>query len=225
MDRELRFAGKREVAPGVWEFMFHASQPVEYTAGQYAKFLFPFHIDDPRGKQHRTFTLTSLSGENTVRFLTRVEEPLSAYKQALSNLTPGETLFMREPMGDAVLPRSQAIPLVFVAQGIAIASYVAMLGECVRANMKYDIALLWAKRSEDNRLESLIPSETGLKRVDFMYPKKLAVQDILKHVEDNSLIYLSGSQNFVETLGANLETQGISRARIIYDYYSGYDDL
>ena len=37
MDRELRFAGKREVAPGVWEFMFHASQPVEYIAGQYAK--------------------------------------------------------------------------------------------------------------------------------------------------------------------------------------------
>jgi hypothetical protein len=29
----------------------------------------------------------------------------------------------------------------------------------------------------------------------------------------------------VETLGAALETAGIPRERIIYDYYSGYTDL
>jgi ferredoxin-NADP reductase len=222
----LTFTAKAERAPGVWEFCFMPEKPVEYVPGQYARFTFPFHIPDPRGKQHRTFTLISHPSEPDIRMLTRLEAPLSAYKQPLSALQPGDSMHIDEPHGDAVLPRLASIPLVFVAQGIGIASYISMLRERESSDLSRPITLLWARRSEDDRLENLIPGEIpGITRVDVRYPARLTTEQILAHTGPQSLIYLSGSQTFVETLGAALETAGIPRERIIYDYYSGYTDL
>jgi ferredoxin-NADP reductase len=225
MDTEVTFQSKKEVALDVWEYSFSSDAEVEFVPGQYAKFFFPFEVADPRGKQHRTFSLTSLPTEPYIRFITRLDAPLSTYKQHLAALRPGDTMRMREPMGDCVLPRLESIPLVFVAQGIALASYLAMFHACAGQKLRHPLTLLWARRSEDNRLENLIPSEITLGQVNFIYPKRLLATDILEYLADDSLIYLSGSQKFVETLGAELESHGVPRARLIYDYYSGYSDL
>ena len=223
---ELVFRSRVELTRGVWEYSFSTSHVVEYVPGQYARFTFPFHINDPRGKQHRTFTLTSHPSEQTIRFITRLERPLSVYKQHLAELQPGDTMLIDEPHGDAVLPRLSTTPLVFVAQGIAIASYLSVLTECARSDLAHPITLLWARRSEDNPLEKLIPGEMKhLRRVDLHYPDRLVVTDILAYTQPSSLIYLSGSQTFVETLGATLEAADVHRERLIYDYYEGYPDL
>ncbi len=222
----ITFESRVQLANDVWEYVFAPHTPVEYVPGQYARFTFPFHIEDPRGKQHRTFTLASHPSEREVRFITRLENPLSIYKQHLAELQPGGTMLIDEPHGDAVLPRLLTTPLVFVAQGIALASYLSMLAECVRSNLTHSVTLLWARRSEDNSLEKLIPGEVPqLTQIDFHYPERLTVASILPHTQPNSLIYLSGSQSFVETLGTALEKHNIPRERIIYDYYEGYTDL
>lgn len=223
---ELVFRSRVELTRGAWEYSFSTSPAVEYVPGQYARFTFPFHIEDPHGKQHRTFTLTSHPSEREVHFITRLENPLSVYKQHLAELQPGDTMLIDEPHGDAVLPRLSTTPLVFVAQGIALASYLSMLTECAKSNLSHPITLLWARRSEDNTLENLIPGEIPqLSRVDVTYPARLTATDILHQHQSNGLIYLSGSQTFVETLGSALEGSGIPRERIIYDYYSGYSEL
>ncbi|MFZ1249278.1 MAG: hypothetical protein WAQ24_03065 [Candidatus Saccharimonadales bacterium] len=239
---KLRFLAKAEKAKGVWEFTFAPEQPVHYIAGQYARFSFPFAIADPRGKQYRTFTLTSHPSENEIRFLARLEPPLSAFKTLLSTLTVGDAMHIDEPMGDAVLPRSSQTPLVFVAQGIALASYLSILHErerCARSDLAHvrersdlshsshgEIVLVWVRRGEDDRLESLIPGKIPhLRRIDIHYPLHATTEVILPMLSKDSLVYLSGSQVFVETLGAELEAAGVPRARLMYDYYSGYADL
>jgi ferredoxin-NADP reductase len=129
-------------------------------------------------------------------------------------------------MGDAVLPRLATTPLVFVAQGIALASYISILTECARSNLAHSVTLFWARRDEDNSLEKLIPGKVpNLTRQDILYPERLSANDILTHMLPTSLLYLSGSQVFVETLGAELEVAGLLRERIIYDYYEGYASL
>lgn len=223
---EVSFLGKREVVPNVWEFRFQPETAVEYVAGQYARFTFPFGVTDPRGKQHRTFTLTSHPSESELRFITRLEEPCSTYKHHLRQLKPGDTMLIDEPHGDAILPRLATTPLVFVAQGIALASYISMLVERERSELSRYITLVWVRRGEDDRLEKLIPGEVpGLTRIDIHYPERLTAKDVLQHTAQSSLIYLSGSQNFVESLGADLEAAAVHRERIIYDYYEGYKDL
>lgn len=223
---KVSFLGKREVAPNVWEFRFQPETAVEYVPGQYARFTFPFRISDPHGKQHRTFTLTSHPSESELRFITRLEEPYSVYKQHLHRLKPSDTMLIDEPHGDAILPRLATTPLVFVAQGIALASYISMLLERERSELSRSITLLWARRSEDDRLENLIPGEIqGLERVDIRYPAKLTAAEIQAIITPQSLTYLSGSQSFVETIGAELEAAGTPRERLIYDYYEGYSNL
>lgn len=223
---EVSFLGMREVAPNVWEFRFQPEIVVEYVPGQYARFTFPFGVTDPHGKQHRTFTLTSHPSEPELRFITRLEEPYSVYKQHLHRLKPSDTMLIDEPHGDAILPRLATTPLVFVAQGIALASYISMLTECARSDLAHCITLLWARRSEGDRLENLIPGEIqGLERVNIHYPAKLTAAEIQAKITPQSLIYLSGSQSFVETIGAELEAAGTPRERLIYDYYEGYSNL
>ena len=219
------FTSRTERARGVWELSLTPEKPVEYTPGQYARLTFPFHIGKLDEVQHRTFTFISHPSQPYLRFITRIEAPLSPYKQQLLSLRPGATMHIDEPRGDAVLPRLTT-PLVFIAQGIALASYISMLTESVISGRSYPITLLWVRRSEDNPLEKLIPGEIpNLSRVDMQYPNRLSVSDILPHIQPNSLIYLSGSQTFVENLGLALEARGILRERLIYDYYEGYVDL
>ncbi len=222
----VHFQSRRELVPAVYEYVFKPDSSVEYVPGQYARFTFPFHVNDPHEKQHRTFTLISHPSDESIRFITRLEEPLSSYKHHLSNLLPGDVMYIDEPHGDAILPRLASTPLIFVAQGIALASYVSMLRECCLHGLTHPITLFWARRSEDDPLENLIPGEIpNLTRQDVQYPARLSEQDILPHAQPSSLLYLSGSQTFVENLGTSLEASGVLRERIIYDYYEGYTDL
>lgn len=222
----VHFQSRRELVPAVYEYVFKPDSSVEYVPGQYARFTFPFHVNDPHEKQHRTFTLISHPSDESIRFITRLEEPLSSYKHHLSNLLPGDVMYIDEPHGDAILPRLASTPLIFVAQGIALASYVSMLRECCLHGLTHPITLFWARRNGDDPLENLILGEVpNLARFDFHYPERLHATHITTHIQSNSLIYLSGSQHFVETLGAELEESGFPRERIIYDYYSGYATL
>lgn len=223
---QLTFVDKAELAPHVWLFTFAPEAAVEYVPGQYARFTFPFPITDPRGTQYRTFSLISHPSEPTIRFITRLDEPRSTYKQALISLKPGDTMHMDEPHGDAILPRLPSVPLVFVAQGIALASYVSMLHECARSDLSHLITLLWARRASDDPLATLLPPNLPkVKRRDAHYPAVITAQHIMSATAPDSLIYLSGGQRLVETLGTGLETHGIPRERIIYDYYEGYLEL
>lgn len=219
---QVTYIDRVERAPDVWEFFWSSAPGLEYVPGQYAH----FRLSTQPLERARAFSLTSHPQDPDVRFITRLPQPASTYKTSLFALQPGDTAELDEPMGDCILPRNPTVPLVFVAQGIALASYLAMLAECRSRSLAHEITLLWARRSEVNRLENLIPGEiTLLNRIDVQYPERLSVARILDHVQPASMLYLSGSQQFVESLGAQLEAAGIPRIRIIYDYYDGYTSL
>lgn len=219
---QLRYVQRRELANNVWEFWFTPEVAVEYTPGQYSHLT----LGTLPHERARAFTWTSHPSEPGLRFITRFKMPASGYKQALFALQPGDNCSIDEPMGDAVLPRLATTPVIFIAQGIALASYISMLTECARSDLPHQITLFWTRRSEDNSLEKLIPGEVqNLTRRDVLYPKRLAAADVLPFIQPISLLYLSGSQSFVETLATELEAASILRERIIYDYYEGYKDL
>jgi ferredoxin-NADP reductase len=219
---EIVFLSKAELASGVWRLDFEPSRPIDYVPGQYSHLA----LSSMPHERARAFSWVSHPSQTTLSFITRFDSPASDYKQALFALEPGDSCYIDEPMGDAVLPRLATTPLVFVAQGIALASYISILTECARSNLAHSVTLFWARRDEDNSLEKLIPGKVpNLTRQDILYPERLSANDILTHMLPTSLLYLSGSQVFVETLGAELEVAGLLRERIIYDYYEGYASL
>lgn len=222
---QVRFVKREELAPYIWRYSFATDTPYDFVAGQYTDFHIPSPLTDPRGRS-RVFTLTSLPGENELSFVAKFLEPMSPYKQALQALKPGDELKLDDAMGDLVLPKLASVPLVFVAGGIGMASFVSMLAQLTRDKEERQIFFFYALRSRTEVIYRDLIEGYPLAHKQFVYaPNRLQAEEILATTPPDALIYLSGSQKFVEGLRADLEALGIDRSRIVFDYYDGYAEL
>ncbi len=210
-----------ELAPSIWQFLFRPENPVRFEPGQYAGVRLDGGV--VARAEGRIFTLTSLPGEKTISFVTKIKEPMSDYKTALLALQPNDPAELGEAMGDFVLPKSPDVPLIFVAGGIGIASYVSMAEQLLQQKQQNPVTLLYVLR---NPAEQIFLKELAhLRPLYFVSPRQLTTQDLLRVLAPESLVYLSGSQQFVENLRHDLLTAGVENYRIIFEYYTGYADL
>jgi ferredoxin-NADP reductase len=222
---KIWFEGRTELAPRIWEYSFRPERPVDFIPGQYANFHILEPLTDPRG-QSRVFSFTSMPSDPTVRFIARFDTHVSPYKAALQTMTPGTELRLDDSMGDLVLPKSPDTPLVFIAGGIGLASFVGMLRQLLATREERQIFLFYALRSRQEQIFSDIINAYpfALKSITIA-PHRLTAEEIAASVPSESLIYLSGSQKFVEGLHADLRVLGAQHEQIIFDYFDGYTEL
>jgi ferredoxin-NADP reductase len=223
---KLTFIRREQLAPGIWQHFFQPERWLDFEPGQYVDVSLPglAHLDDPRG-QTRTFTLTSLPSDDQLAFITKDFDPVSAYKEALHGLEAGDAARCTDSMGDMVLPMDSNMPLVFVAGGIAIASYVSILNSLAVRGEQRDITLLYSVRYRNQAIfrESWQQPVVGSSKL-FISPQRLTPRDILADAKPDSQIYLSGSEHFVEDLHQQLHAHGIPGYRIVFDFYEGYSE-
>ncbi len=219
------FERREELAPTIWQYYFRPERPVDFIAGQYVDLHLPTVTGDPRGKS-RTFTFTSLPTDPFISFVVKIVEPRSSYKQQLATLQPEYEARVDDAMGDLVLPKSPLVPLVFIAGGIGIASFVSVLDLLTRQREQRSIFFFYALRSRREQifrdLTNAYPLE--LKQLIFQ-PNKLQAQEIIDSTPPDSLLYISGSQKFVEELRTDLVALGTPQEHIVFDYYDGYAEL
>jgi ferredoxin-NADP reductase len=219
------FEKREELAPNIWEYYFRPERPVDFIPGQYADFHILKPLNDPRG-QSRTFSLTSLPADPTLSFVAKFTPPLSPYKQCLQALNPSEELRIDDAMGDLVLPKSPSTPLVFIAGGIGIASFASMLKQLLLAREERQIFLFYALRTRQEQIFRDITNAYPLTlRSLTTAPHRLTADEIASAVPADSLLYLSGSQKFVEGMRMDLTTLGAHHEQIIFDYFDGYAEL
>ncbi len=222
---DVVFERKLELALGIWQYWFRSQRAVDFVPGQYVDLFLSDVAGDPRGSS-RTFTLASLPSEPSITFITKHFELQTPYKYALQTLTADASARIGEAMGDLVLPKSPNVPLVFVAGGIGMASYASMLRDLIARKEERPIFLFYVLRT---RREQLFRELTDvyplqLKQI-ILAPNELTAQEIKATTPPDSLVYLSGSQTFVEDLRGSLEALGTPRSRIVFDYYDGYAEL
>lgn len=219
---KIWFERRVELAPSIWEYSFRPERSVDFIPGQYADFHMLTPLHDPRG-QSRVFSFTSLPSDELVSFVVKFVAPLSPYKQALQALQPDDELRLDDAMGDLVLPKSPQIPLVFVAGGIGIASFVSMLSKLLKDKEEREIYLFYALRNRNEQIFRDITDAYPLAlKTIAIAPHRLSAEEITSSVPSDSYLYLSGSQRFVEGLRANLLTQGVAHEQIAFDYFDGY---
>ena len=215
---------KHRLATDIWEFRFARPDGYEYLSGQYASFSFHEPLNDARG-QARVMTFTSHPSDDYLAFVTRISEQSSPFKLQLSHLQLGDALSVNVSLGDLILPRSVETPLIFVAGGIGIASYISMLRDIEKSGQTRNVYLLYAIRSDEERLFSdILKHFPFTSKKDFVSPSRLRVGDIVDTQDDasNALFYLSGTESFVESLTEDLLRIGLNDAKIIFDYFTGY---
>jgi ferredoxin-NADP reductase len=213
------FKRREELAPTIWQYYFRPERPVDFVPGQYIDLQLPDVENDPRGKS-RVFTLTSLPNDPVHSFVVKIAEPASLYKQRLTTLEPGYEARVGDAMGDLVLPKSPDIPLVFAGGGIGIASFVSM---AKALDVPRNITLFYALRDTQEQIftDVLATLQPSLR----IAPERLSAAEMTIDQSEETLYYLSGSQNFVEGLRRDLQGENVSHDRIVFDYYDGYAEL
>ena len=226
----------------IGSFFFQPDAPFYFTPGQYTSFISPHDDPDKRG-QSRTMTLTSLPSDKFISMTTKfIPGKSSSYKQSLLALQPGDAAAITDAMGDLVLPLDDSIPLVFVAGGVGIASYVSIIRWLAERHDGRDITLLYSvsrvgdilfqtdfnSYSDGTLRKILFTSDQSFASSQWSgehIPGRITARHIMEYASPNAQIYLSGGESMVEGLHHSLEKDfGVPQYRLVFDFFDGYND-
>ncbi len=220
----LTFVEKQQEAGNVVSFLFRLGEPAFWTAGQHGIFTFPGKLE---GRSWRAFSLSSAPYEAEVRITTRISDTPSPYKQALMALTPGDQMIMRGPFGPFFLDGSKR-PVVFIAGGIGITPYRALIGNAVRNKGKApaSIHLIYADDRGEyafrNELEAMVEQD-GFVTTDYTTSKEVPdkIASSIAKWGNGALYYVSGPVGMVSAVKRMLRDQGIGGKNIKSDLFMG----
>jgi ferredoxin-NADP reductase len=227
------FDHKKPEAASISTFYFKPEKPVQYTAGQFIELRLPHENPDDRG-QKRWFTLSSSPSEELISITTRFfGDEASSFKKALFALEPGAQLTISDPMGDFVLPKLIQTPLIFVAAGIGITPFHSILSWLADSDEQRPIKLLYAVHDEDQIIfqdtfdrakqhATIVVSEPtaawGGERGQLTADLVLG----LEKPSDDTLVYVSGPEPFVEMLEKDLKKAGLRQDQLVLDFFPNY---
>ncbi len=233
----LTYAGTRELAPTTHEFLFKPTHKLRFKPGQYIELTLPHDNADDRGIR-RVFSIASRPDAEYLRLgLVMPRTGHSTFKQTLVNLKPGTLVRATQIGGSFVLPYSRRKPLVFIAGGIGITPFRAMLDSLIEKGEKRQVTLFYAVRRQELAVYTDIISQAirtvGLgvvvvvaePQADWTGERgRLTVETIAKYVPDliDSKIYISGPNAMVQDFQRDLIGYAISPFNIVTDYFTGY---
>jgi ferredoxin-NADP reductase len=225
---QLTLAEKKREAADVTSFLFRSDTPLTWRAGHFLRYALPHPGADDR-KTTRYFTIASAPFEGIIMLTTRfASEKGSTFKQALQRLPIGATIEVGQPAGDFVVDDPTA-EHVFVAGGIGMTPYRAMLLDLDHRGVSIRGALLYANRTPEfvykDEIEALAKKRPGLTVHYFVSPERISENAIRKAIPEpeRAIFYLSGPEPMVEATDGMVADMGIPGDRIKRDYFPGYD--
>lgn len=223
----LTLLHKEHVTDTVWSFQFRSDIPLSFAAGQYLAVNLPHHSPDSEGTK-RWFTNAAAPYEGIYQITTRITP--TSFKQALAQLTVGshDLQPVGSPEGDFVWQQSDA-PRVFIAAGIGITPFRSMLRQRAYEQQPLDVSVIYGSRTDQlafrDEFDTWQQAHPEFK-VDYEIGHHLET-DFLLTVQPKllaSLVYLSGPEEWVESLGKQLRQRGLAADQLKSDYFPNYTD-
>jgi ferredoxin-NADP reductase len=234
----LRLREKHPLAKDTYEFVFD-SPGIRYKAGQYLEWTLQHHADS-RGDR-RYFTVASSPTEKEIRLGVKISEVASStFKKKLLSLKSSETLVASSLAGDFTLSDDKNEKLAFIAGGIGVTPFRSMVKYLVDIQEKRSIVLFYSNKTADEIAYKDFFDEAkksiGLKTVYLLtditqVPKgwdgkvgRLTDKVIIEELPDykSRTFYLSGPMAMVNAYKDILEKMGVSRVRMVTDYFPGF---
>ncbi len=211
----------------VESFIFEPAGPLTWQAGQYLHYVLHHRPTDDRGSD-RWFTVSAAPSEGHVMVTTRFAgEKGSSFKKELAGLKIGDVIEISEVEGDFVVA-DPAAEYVFIAGGIGITPFRAILTEAASAGVVPNVTLLYGNRDADvpfkAELDALAAANANLTTHYITAPEKIDEAAIRAVVPDLStpLFYISGPAPMVMSLAEVLKGMGVGEGRIKLDDFPGY---
>ncbi len=234
------FAGKKQLSNHIWQFDFLRPSNYSYQAGQYADFSLLKLAQQTDWSNHagknkhqetswtRTFSLVSRPQQKYLSFAVKIPTPCSDYKHLLAGLVPSQEVLVAPAMGDLVLPRDTKRPLAFIAGGLGIASFVAMLKHLATASIRRPARtdVIYAHKSNQAIYQEVFSDNSAARLQRVISPQHVNIDQLRDSVaaltDPAGLVYVSGSEQFVQNINHQLLAAGVGTNRIVFDYFSGY---
>lgn len=224
---KLKLTARKPESPGVTSLIFKPEEPIVWKAGQFLHYVLNHEATDDRGSD-RWFTIASAPYERHVMLTTRfASKESSTLKKALKALKPGDTIEVSDLDGDFIVSDPEK-PYVFIAGGIGITPFRAILKEAAHAGTPLRATLLYANRKHvaayREELEAMVRRNPNFKIHYLFSPQRIDQQTIKELVPDlkKPLFYVSGPEPMVETVGKLLQEIGVPKKRIKQDWFPGY---
>ena len=221
---ELCFVKKYQEVGDVISFVFTSNDVQSWEAGQYINISMP---DIPVVGADRIFTIASAPHEGYLLITTIITQ--SDYKQKMNTLQPGDVVEADQLGGDFVYQENSRKKL-YLAGGIGITPYRSIVADRLYNSLPNNAALMYTGRPEGrpfvDELIKIANEDSTLQLFQFE-SERITFSTIKRDVPDYAerTIYLAGSQQFVETLGESLHSQGVPRSQLKYDWFDGYISL
>lgn len=224
---KLKLINIKNEAPNVESFIFQPSEPMAWKAGQFFHYVLHHEPTDDRGSD-RWFTVSSAPFENVVMLTTRFsDEKGSTFKKSLKNLAIGKSIEISNVGGDFVV-EDPTEEYVFIAGGIGITPFRAILKQLEHENKPINVTLLYANRDEHisykEELESLAKNNSNFKIYYITSPERIdeiKIKELVPNFQKSNF-YVSGPEPMVESMGNILKKMGIPENRIKQDWFPGY---
>jgi ferredoxin-NADP reductase len=223
-------------ADNIASFYFRPERPLPYTAGQFIELTVKHAHPDDRGER-RWFTLSSSPSHELLSITTKfAAKDGSSFKKALRKLQAGDTAIMSDSMGDFVLPKLIQTPLIFVAGGIGITPFHSMLQSLAASGEQRSIKLLIGVRNESEIVfqetfdrakqhATIVVNEPsaawGGQRGQLSAELILSLEPLT----EDTLVYVSGPEEMVEALRADLLKAGLKKRQFVGDFFPNYGTI
>jgi ferredoxin-NADP reductase len=217
----------KQEANDTFSFVFAPEQPLQWKAGQLLRYVLNHANPDDRGVE-RFFSIASAPHEKHVMVTTRFAPKSSSFKKALRKLRPGDAIEAHDLEGDFVVDDAEKT-FVFIAGGIGITPFRAILLDLDHNKKPLNVQLLYANRDNDfpyrKELEALRTRHPEF-RIDYVVsPNRIDEKSISQLVPDieEPMLYVSGPEPMVESMDEILKEIGVPEERIKNDFFPGYE--
>lgn len=228
----------RQLATDTYEYIFESAKHA-FRPGQYAEFTLPADKSDTRGNR-RYFTIASSPTEAGLRIGIKFYPEPSTFKTQMAALRPGDTVLAGSLAGDFTLPRSAKKKLVYIAGGIGVTPFRAMVKHQLDTQEHRDAILMYSNKTEPEIAYRDIFDTAARAQIGFRVIYTLTnpapqapwtgergyidEKMIRTYVPDfaSRTFYISGPHSMVDAFKKTLHAMGVPRHRIKVDFFPGF---
>ena len=222
-------------AADTYDFIFSTPHKLAFQPGQYLEWTLGMDHADNRGNR-RYFTVASAPTEDSVRLGVKFYGRSSAFKRALGDMEPGDTIHAGQLAGGFTLPSNPDRKLAFLAGGIGITPFRSMLQYLIDRGEERPITVLYGnERREDVAYRDVLDEaerQLGIRTIYAVargavrgeYPGFIDARLVKAAIPDyrERTFYISGPQAMVQALRHTLTRMGVHRTHIKVDFFPGF---
>lgn len=241
---QLQLFEKKQLTADTTTFYFRPDIPLIWKPGQFLRYRIPNPLPDGRG-ENRFFSIASAPFENRVQVTTKfVPGNGSTFKKDLQNLQVGQSIESFGPSGHFSMddPNRQ---YVFIAGGIGITPFRAILLDLDHNNLPLNVILLYANRNKEalfkEEFEKLAKKHKEFKIYYLISDEPVTQTQIADNVKitpgkidetvikssvpnfESPIYYISGPEPMVFSFEAMLSNLGVPAENTKRDYFPGYE--